>query len=81
MNSEHKLVGIEPSAILTFKDEYIKLADDKNAAQSIAKHTFLIEEFIQQEIELGNIKPEQFTTEPKTIKFHGHCHQKALTHQ
>ena len=75
------LIGIEPSAILTFKDEYIKLADDKESAKSIAKHTFLIEEFIQQEIELGNITSEQFTKEEKTIKFHGHCHQKALANQ
>ena len=75
------LIGIEPSAILTFKDEYIKLADDKEPAKSIAKHTFLIEEFIQQEIELGNITSEQFTKEEKTIKFHGHCHQKALANQ
>ncbi|WP_299099821.1 FAD-binding and (Fe-S)-binding domain-containing protein [uncultured Winogradskyella sp.] len=75
------LVGIEPSAILSFKDEYLKLADDKDSAQSIAKNTFLIEEFIQQETELGNIKPEHFTKESKTIKFHGHCHQKALANQ
>ena len=75
------LIGIEPSAILTFKDEYIRLADDKEGAQSIAKNTFLIEEFIQQEIELRHIKPDQFTTASKTIKFHGHCHQKALSNQ
>jgi FAD/FMN-containing dehydrogenase/Fe-S oxidoreductase len=75
------LVGIEPSAILSFKDEYLKLADDKASAENIAKHTFLIEEFIQKEIALGNITPEQFTTEVKHIKFHGHCHQKALSNQ
>ncbi|WP_405570940.1 FAD-binding and (Fe-S)-binding domain-containing protein [Winogradskyella sp. Asnod2-B02-A] len=75
------LIGIEPSAILTFKDEYIKLADDKESAKSIAKNTFLIEDFIQQEIALGNITSEQFTKEEKTIKFHGHCHQKALANQ
>ncbi|GAB4165787.1 MAG: FAD-binding and (Fe-S)-binding domain-containing protein [Winogradskyella sp.] len=75
------LVGIEPSAILTFKDEYLKLADDKATAQSIANRTFLIEEFIQMEIELGNITSEQFTKESKTIKFHGHCYQKALANQ
>ncbi|WP_179338602.1 FAD-binding and (Fe-S)-binding domain-containing protein [Winogradskyella ludwigii] len=75
------LIGIEPSAILTFKDEYLRLADDKNSAKSIAKYSFLIEEFIQQEIELGHIASAQFTTETKTIKFHGHCHQKALANQ
>ncbi|MDN3493578.1 FAD-binding and (Fe-S)-binding domain-containing protein [Winogradskyella bathintestinalis] len=75
------LIGIEPSAILTFKDEYIRLADDKASAQLIAKHTVLIEEFLQQEIQLGHITSEQFTKDKKTIKFHGHCHQKALTNQ
>lgn len=75
------LLGIEPSAILTFKDEYLKLADDKPSAVNIAKSTFLIEEFIQQEIALGNITQEQFTLQERTIKFHGHCHQKALSNQ
>ncbi|MGB5419786.1 FAD-binding and (Fe-S)-binding domain-containing protein [Algibacter sp.] len=81
ISNETPLIGIEPSAILTFKDEYLKLADDKTSAEAIAKHTFLIEEFIQIEIALGNIKPEQFTLEHKTIKFHGHCHQKAMSNQ
>jgi Fe-S oxidoreductase len=81
ITSSTPLIGIEPSAILTFKDEYIKLADDKASAESIAKHTYLIEEFIQQEIILGNIKAEQFTQGTKIIKFHGHCHQKALRNQ
>ena len=81
ISEKSPLIGIEPSAILTFKDEYLKLADDKDAAKSIAQNTFLIEEFIQKEIKLGNIKPEQFTKESKTIKFHGHCHQKALVNQ
>jgi FAD/FMN-containing dehydrogenase/Fe-S oxidoreductase len=75
------LLGLEPSAILTFKDEYLRLADDKDTAKAIAERTFLIEEFIQQEIELGHIKTNQFTKAHKTIKFHGHCHQKALANQ
>ncbi|TYA59052.1 FAD-binding and (Fe-S)-binding domain-containing protein [Formosa maritima] len=78
---ETPLIGIEPSAIFTFKDEYLKLVDDKESAKRIAENTFLIEEFIQQEIVLGNIKPEQFTKETKSINFHGHCHQKALSNQ
>ena len=78
---ETPLIGIEPSAILTFKDEYLRMVDDTISAKHIAQHTFLIEEFIQQEIGFGNIKPEQFTKESKTIKFHGHCHQKALSNQ
>ncbi len=81
VNDDFYLVGIEPSAILTFKDEYVKLADDKEAAQSISNKTFLIEEFIQKEIELGNITSNQFSAESRTIKFHGHCYQKALSNQ
>ena len=81
VSEDTPLIGIEPSAILTFKDEYIKLANDKESAKSIAKHTFLVEEFIQKEIELGNINSDQFTKEIVTIKFHGHCHQKALANQ
>ncbi len=81
VNDDFYLVGIEPSAILTFKDEYLKLADDRVTAKSIVERTFLIEEFIQMEIELGNIASNQFTRESKTIKFHGHCYQKALGNQ
>jgi len=81
LEEDFYLVGIEPSAIFTFKDEYSRLADNKKAAKSIAERTFLIEEFIQNEIQLGNIKSEQFTKDIKTIKFHGHCHQKALANQ
>lgn len=81
ISEETPLVGIEPSAILSFKDEYPKLVDDKHTAKNIAQHTFLIEEFLQKEIEMGTITKEQFTKESKTIKFHGHCHQKALSNQ
>jgi FAD/FMN-containing dehydrogenase/Fe-S oxidoreductase len=75
------LVGIEPSAILTFRDEYPDLADDANldAANLLAKHTFTIEEFIAAEIDKDHIRPEQFTGEKKKILLHGHCQQKALS--
>jgi len=81
INDDFCLIGIEPSAILTFKDEYLKLADDKETAGFVASKTFLIEEFIQKEIEIGNITSNQFTKDHKTIKFHGHCYQKALANQ
>ncbi len=73
------LIGIEPSAILTFRDEYPRLAKDKNKAKQLASNTYLIDEFLASEIELGNIKQNQFSTENKVIKLHGHCHQKALS--
>jgi FAD/FMN-containing dehydrogenase/Fe-S oxidoreductase len=73
------LVGIEPSAILTFRDEYLRLADDQIAARNIANHTFTIEEFFEREIEKRNIRSDQFTKKNKTIKIHGHCQQKSLS--
>ena len=73
------LIGIEPSAILTFKDEYIRLADDKTSAEKIAKNSFTFEEFLAIELEKGNIDTSLFTEDSKTLKIHGHCHQKALT--
>ncbi|MGA9270186.1 MAG: FAD-binding oxidoreductase, partial [Lutimonas sp.] len=79
VSEEKPLVGIEPSAILGFRDEYLRLADDKEAAEDISKCSMTIEEFFQREIEAGNIRPEQFTNEAKTLKIHGHCHQKSLS--
>jgi FAD/FMN-containing dehydrogenase/Fe-S oxidoreductase len=81
ISAETPLIGIEPSAILTFRDEYKRLVDDKEAANEIAKNTFLIEEFLSHEISLGNIKSNQFTADSKLIKIHNHCHQKALSNQ
>ncbi|WP_159023421.1 FAD-binding and (Fe-S)-binding domain-containing protein [Formosa sp. L2A11] len=81
ISEDTPLVGIEPSAIFTFKDEYIILAEDKDAAKYIAKHTFLIEDFLFSEVEKGNITSEQFHTDKKVIKIHSHCHQKAMSNQ
>jgi FAD/FMN-containing dehydrogenase/Fe-S oxidoreductase len=75
------LIGIEPSAILTFRDEYIDLADDNKvaAAKQLSANVFLIDEFIAAEIDKGNITAEQFTREKRKIVLHGHCQQKALS--
>ncbi|MGI8580876.1 MAG: FAD-binding and (Fe-S)-binding domain-containing protein [Chitinophagaceae bacterium] len=81
INAETPLIGIEPSAILTFRDEYVDLADDENfaAAKELAKNVFLIDEFIAAEMENGNVSKELFTKEKRLIKLHGHCQQKALS--
>ncbi|HEA29307.1 MAG TPA: FAD-binding oxidoreductase, partial [Leeuwenhoekiella sp.] len=72
------LVGIEPSAILSFRDEYPRLVKDVAAAKVLAKNSLLIEEFLDQELQNGTINASSFTTEPRKLKIHGHCHQKAL---
>ena len=81
INDKTPLIGIEPSAILTFRDEAVDLAFDTNKtiAKEIAKNTFLIDEFLSDEIDKGNITSLQFTKEPRKIKFHGHCYQKSLS--
>jgi Fe-S oxidoreductase len=75
------LIGIEPSAILAFKDEYPDLADDDllNAARDLAQNTFLIDDFLAREIDRQHIHPGQFTAERRSIMLHGHCQQKALS--
>ncbi|GAC1444521.1 MAG: FAD-binding and (Fe-S)-binding domain-containing protein [Sediminibacterium sp.] len=75
------LIGIEPSAILTFRDEYPDLASDQQlaAAKTLSKHVYFIDEFIAAEIAKGHIRKEQFTKEKKLIKLHGHCQQKAIS--
>ncbi len=79
ISSGTPLIGLEPSAILTFRDENLRLADDKESAKSIASNTFTIEEFLSQEYSKGNIKSSQFTNRERELKIHGHCHQKALS--
>lgn len=79
VDKEHPLVGIEPSAILGFRDEYLRLTDDVEAAKILSKNVFIIDEFIASEIKLGNITSESFTGDAQKIKIHGHCHQKSLS--
>ena len=80
VSEEKPLVGIEPSAVLGFRDEYPDLvgANLREKAFILARHALLFDEFIVQEIAAGHITPDQFTTEPAQIRLHGHCHQKAL---
>jgi len=75
------LIGVEPSAILTFRDEYIDLlrGKEKEQAKKISENTFTFEEFFAQEIDNGNITSEMFTEEKRLLKLHGHCHQKTLS--
>ncbi|MAT89568.1 MAG: FAD-binding oxidoreductase [Flavobacteriaceae bacterium] len=79
LQEDDVLLGIEPSAILGFRDEFLRLANDKDAAQFLSTRSFLIEEFLAAEIATGAITSEAFTSEVKNIKIHIHCHQKALS--
>jgi FAD/FMN-containing dehydrogenase/Fe-S oxidoreductase len=80
ISKETPLIGIEPSALLTFRDEYIDLASQelKSSAIQLSENCLMIEEFLWQEMQAGRIKKEQFTNETKEVSFHGHCYQKSL---
>ncbi len=81
ISSDVPLVGIEPSAILTFRDEYPDLVADESVvkAKKLAENVFLLEEFIAREMEAKRILPSAFTEEKKLLKLHGHCQQKAMS--
>jgi FAD/FMN-containing dehydrogenase/Fe-S oxidoreductase len=81
VHGDAPLVGIEPSAILTLRDEYLDLVDEDQLADAkkIAANSWLFDEFIDMERFKGNITQDAFTKEKRHVKLHGHCHQKALS--
>jgi len=81
IDEQNPLIGIEPSGILGFRDEYPELVgqDLREKAQRLSQHCFTFEEFITRAYEKGEINKSLFTAEPKKIYLHGHCHQKALS--
>jgi FAD/FMN-containing dehydrogenase/Fe-S oxidoreductase len=81
IDDKYPLIGIEPSAILSFRDEYPDLVnpDLKSKAQNLSDHTFTIEEFLAREFESGHIRSEDFSQRKVDIHFHAHCHQKSLS--
>jgi len=74
------LVGIEPSAILSFRDEYPDLvsADRRRDAIMLGNRCLLYDEFLCEEIREGRISAEDFEDKKMEIWLHGHCHQKAI---
>ncbi len=76
-----KIVGIEPSALLTLRDEYLVLVDStlRDQARIVAERAMLIDEFVAEVMAADGIGRELFTQEARSIRLHGHCHQKALS--
>ncbi|QBQ39762.1 FAD-binding oxidoreductase [Sphingobacterium psychroaquaticum] len=79
LNEEVCLVAVEPSTILTFRDEYVDLVQEDliEEAKYTAKYALTIEEFLVREKRAGRIGPEQFTNQEKEVLLHTHCQQKA----
>ena len=80
VKEENPLIGIEPSCILSFRDEYPDLvsAELRNDAKELGRHSLLFDEFLLQEIKAGRISRNNFEQTPIEVFLHGHCHQKAI---
>jgi Fe-S oxidoreductase len=69
------IVGLEPSCLLTLRDEYPELVRTEDA-RLVARQSLLLEEFLQKEWARGD-RP-RFGSNGRKALLHGHCHQKAL---
>ena len=70
------IVGLEPSCLLTLRDEYPDLLRSE-AARLVARQSFLLEEFLLSERDAGQLSLS-FKSNGGKVLLHGHCHQKAL---
>ncbi|MDE2730310.1 MAG: FAD-binding protein [Bacteroidota bacterium] len=72
------IVGLEPSCLLSLKDEYLYLLPDSESARLVAGQAMLFEEFIAG-LATEDRLPMEFEKVPREVILHGHCHQRALT--
>lgn len=74
------LIGIEPSAILSFRDEYPELvgASWADKAKELARNCLTLDEFLDIEMQAGRITSDSFTDQSLEIRYHGHCQQKSI---
>jgi FAD/FMN-containing dehydrogenase/Fe-S oxidoreductase len=74
------IVGLEPSEILSLRDEYLDLCDDEflEKAKTIADQSFMAEEFLLNVFKSTEDLSEIFRITSDSVKVHGHCHAKSL---
>ncbi|MES2913318.1 MAG: heterodisulfide reductase-related iron-sulfur binding cluster, partial [Pseudomonadota bacterium] len=73
------IVGLEPSCLLTLRDETLVMGLG-DAAVTVSQHALLLEEFLAREAAAGKLDALKAALQPVTqpILLHGHCHQKAF---
>jgi Fe-S oxidoreductase len=76
IDAGHWIVGLEPSCILSLRDEYLKMGLGETAGK-LAERVLLLEEFIARE-QTAKRWPLNFKAEGQRLLIHGHCHQKAV---
>ncbi|NNF35395.1 MAG: FAD-binding oxidoreductase [Saprospiraceae bacterium] len=81
VSEEAPLIGIEPSAILSFRDEYTRIVskDRTENATRLSEHSYCFEEFLYKHFMLQSDPASTFNSKDNKILLHGHCHQKSLT--
>jgi FAD/FMN-containing dehydrogenase/Fe-S oxidoreductase len=73
------VVGLEPSCILTLRDEFLAMLPGDTRARTLAGVAFTFEEFVASEADAGRMKHLEFETNgSERALLHGHCHQKAM---
>ena len=72
------IVGLEPSCILTFRDELPALLPGDLHARRLTEVTLTFEEYVAQLADSGWLDDTAWTDAPRRVLLHGHCHQKAL---
>jgi FAD/FMN-containing dehydrogenase/Fe-S oxidoreductase len=70
------IIGLEPSCLLTLRDELLSLRSDETA-KTISAHALLFEEFLVREAQAGRLRLPLGSIAGKVI-VHGHCHQKSF---
>ena len=73
------IVGLEPSCLLTLRDEALVMGLGEDA-KLVSRHAFLLEEFLANEAKTGQLDVLAAKLKPihQPILLHGHCHQKAF---
>lgn len=71
------VVGLEPSCILSLRDDHLKLGLGEEAL-ALSKQVYLFEEFIAKEHDRKRFTLEFKALPPGKTLVHGHCHQKAV---
>jgi FAD/FMN-containing dehydrogenase/Fe-S oxidoreductase len=71
------IVGLEPSSLLTLRDEYFYLLPGDGRVREVAELALTFEEFVARAADRDGLSV-RFSDGPRRLLLHGHCHQKAL---
>jgi len=72
------IIGLEPSCILTFRDEFLALLPGDLRTHQVAAAAMTFEEFVDHRMRTGSLSHVRWKPESRRVLLHGHCHQKAL---